>query len=257
MVKFDPELIKKPDELTDEIVAKKTEQFKANPKAEVWKEEYIKKALKKMSHNKCCYCECKLGEESKYMTVDHYHPKCKFPEKVVEWKNLLPSCSRCNSKKGSHDTEAEPIINPRDDDPRKHLMLSAFIYEDHSKKGYTTIELLSLNDMNACLPRCDIFRTTTDSLRIHYNNAQNLVENNNSTIAPLPLRNGVKKLLEEAQPTSEYSAIVATTILEHPKWASLVAHMEKLGLWDDEMKDLHKGAINIALPWVPAEPPAL
>ena len=37
-----------------------------------------------MSHGKCSYCECKLGIESKDVTIDHFLPKSENPDEVVE-----------------------------------------------------------------------------------------------------------------------------------------------------------------------------
>ena len=41
-----------------------------------------------------------------------------YPDEVVDWDNLLPSCKRCNTTKGTHDVVTEPIINPFDIDPK-------------------------------------------------------------------------------------------------------------------------------------------
>lgn len=79
-----------PSELTEDVVHSKTAAFKADPKKVVWRDKYIVEALMNMSHNKCAYCECKLGEESKYMEVEHFHDKKDFPDEVVLWNNLLP-----------------------------------------------------------------------------------------------------------------------------------------------------------------------
>ena len=93
-----------PSELNDETVSTLTTLYKSTGE-NVWNKPYIKKELLKMSHNKCCYCELKLGEEGKYMQVEHYHCKSLYPDEVVLWENLLPSCNRCNTNKSSHDTK--------------------------------------------------------------------------------------------------------------------------------------------------------
>ncbi len=49
-----------PSELNDETVSTLTTLYKSTGE-NVWNKPYIKKELLKMSHNKCCYCELKLG----------------------------------------------------------------------------------------------------------------------------------------------------------------------------------------------------
>lgn len=78
----------------------------------VWNKAYIKNALLEMSDNKCCYCECKIGKGEREMHVEHFKPKSIYPDLVVEWNNLLPSCPHCNKQKSSHDTgnDSEQVI---------------------------------------------------------------------------------------------------------------------------------------------------
>lgn len=108
----------KPQKLADNE-AELTERFKKNNKDAVWNRSYIRSALLEMSNAKCCYCECKVGAGEREMHVDHFKPKSIYPDLVVKWENLLPSCPHCNKEKSSHDTGAEPIVNPSEDDPRE------------------------------------------------------------------------------------------------------------------------------------------
>jgi uncharacterized protein (TIGR02646 family) len=119
-----------PAELSQEEVNRLTDEFKRNPDKPVWKKDFITKVLLEMSHGKCCYCECKIDEESKYMEVEHFHPKNQYKDEVVLWDNLLPSCKKCNIRKKEHDTIKEPIVNPAEDEPKEHL-LNFFYYLHH------------------------------------------------------------------------------------------------------------------------------
>ncbi len=47
------------------------------------------------------YSESYLGEEGKYMEIDHFYPKSLFPQRVVEWGNLMASNKKCNTTKGN------------------------------------------------------------------------------------------------------------------------------------------------------------
>jgi uncharacterized protein (TIGR02646 family) len=110
--------VAKPLQLTNEKVKQLTAEYKQSEKA-VWKKTYITQTLLLMSFDKCCFCETKLNEESKYLEVEHFHPKSLYPDEVVSWTNLLPICKRCNGKKWNHDTKLEPIIHPVKDNPKK------------------------------------------------------------------------------------------------------------------------------------------
>ncbi len=127
-----------PDRLTPETVKELTEEFKSDSNKTVWNKDYIKKALLEMSHNKCCYCECKIDEESKYLEVEHFHPKSIYKDEVVVWDNLLPSCKRCNGRKGDRDTLKEPVINPAADEPKDHLWLKNYTFKNKTSIGKNT-----------------------------------------------------------------------------------------------------------------------
>lgn len=139
----------KPQKLADNE-AELTERFKKNNKDAVWNRSYIRSALLEMSNAKCCYCECKVGAGEREMHVDHFKPKSIYPDLVVKWENLLPSCPHCNKEKSSHDTGAEPIVNPSEDDPREFFYLKDYRYycfdNADSSIARRTLGVLSLND---------------------------------------------------------------------------------------------------------------
>lgn len=137
--------VEKPAQLTDDVVKQLTEEFRQTGN-DVWKKKYITEALLKMSFDKCCFCETKLQEESKYMEVEHFYPKSKYPERVVLWQNLLPICKRCNISKSDHDTEQEPIIHPVRDNPKHHLELKNYRFYGLTELGKCTIDVVFLND---------------------------------------------------------------------------------------------------------------
>ena len=243
--------MEKPPELTDEVIKEKTEKFMKNRKTDVWKEPYIMERLLEMSHGKCCYCECKLGKESNWEQIEHYYPKCLYPEEVVSWKNLLPACPRCNTKKNRHDTKKEPIVNPRYDDPSQHFIFYQFFYisQKNSKKGELTCEVLDLNESMVLDVRTKIGNKAIESLHNLYIKARDICgTKTNSSLDKLKLRNGVISLLKEAQPESEYSAMVANSILGHPNCSQLIDYMEHLELWDTEMSTLYETAKMNSLP---------
>jgi uncharacterized protein (TIGR02646 family) len=242
-----------PAELTAEVIYDLTEIFK-NTGDSVWTKKYIKVSLLEMSNNKCCYCECKVDEESKYLEIDHFKPKEQFPELVVIWDNLLPACKHCNGHKNDHNTEAEPIINPTIANPKDYLYFSQG-YRLHARQlnqlGKCSIEVLDLNNRERLVnKRFEIGEEIQNKL---YN-----LEDDVDTFPNLPLglqktkmRNKVirtiRNLLLEAQPASEYSACAATVIISdlyyHKAKNVLINH----NLWTEEMQALEDIAVQSAL----------
>ncbi|AJS58142.1 hypothetical protein [Paenibacillus sp. IHBB 10380] len=236
-----------PPELTDDKKRELTQKF-ITEKHSVWAITYIKDALFKMSNGKCCFCECKLGEEGKYMHVEHFHHKDSYPTEVVEWKNLLPCCVRCNSNKGTHDTVIEPIINVTLTDPRDHLIIDNYRFraKNNSQLGRTTIEVIFLNDSDQLVnPRFDIGNKAKESLELILDKAQEYKNGiSTSTRRKNIIINGLKSLLKEAHPDSQFSAIVATVVLKDINYTELKEILNSLNLWDEELQRIEFEVLN-------------
>lgn len=116
-----------------------------------------RRALAKMQHLKCCYCESRLQDE-RWEHVEHFRPKAEVQREqggkqadgywwlAWSWDNLLFACQRCNHAKdtffplleGSTALQAEQqppggerpaLIDPadeRDDDAREHIQFRRF-----------------------------------------------------------------------------------------------------------------------------------
>jgi len=227
-----------PPELTPEIIEMKTNAFKANHGLAVWKEPYIMRGLLNMTHSKCCYCECRLDEESKYMEVEHFHHKEAYENEVVLWDNLLPSCKKCNDHKGDHDTVAEPIIDPSKQDPKDHLVFYSFQIRGKTDLGKTTEDILNLNDSkHHVLPRFRICNQLTDKLN-------ELLETASSLTADSPrgtktrFRNRMIRFLEECQPNEPYTAVKATTVVNDKKYSDIIIILQALGMWSEPLVSL-------------------
>lgn len=144
------ERIDKPRELTDDVQKQLTDEFKKDKKKQVWNKSYIRKELLKECHGKCVYCESLIGEGHKEMHIDHFHYKDKYKDEVVSWENLNPSCPHCNKSKSSHDTYAEPIINPFEQNPQDYFCIKHYRYYSKNSEveeiARRTIGVLELND---------------------------------------------------------------------------------------------------------------
>lgn len=230
----------KPRQLTAAVMRALTKVF-IKTKKSVWKEEYITKPLLAMSFDKCCFCETKLQEKSKYMEVEHFHPKSIYKLKVVSWKNLLPICGRCNKKKSDHDTKKEPIIHPVCDNPKQHLRLKDYRLKGITELGKKTVNVVKLNDEGMKLP---LTRFNIGNA-IHFQLDKLLKESNDFVKSPsIENKNDIiehlTKIMLEGTKEYEYSATAATIILNDDNYQEIKQLFELNHLWNDEFSELEK-----------------
>jgi HNH endonuclease len=227
-----------PDELTTEVVEGLTKDFLQDNGKAVWNQTYIRRALLLMSHGKCVYCETRIDEESKYMEVDHFYSKGRYPGQVLQWDNLLPSCKRCNTNKGDHDVVANALIDPTVQRPRDHVFMRNYRLYGQDPVGRSTVDVLYLNQTDRVVRnRFDVgtyVEESLDALRELWD-----ANVNNPRVSGSVARKLVA-LMKEAQPASEYSATAATSIANSPTYAYLRTVLEGAGIWTNEFDDLEK-----------------
>ena len=223
--------------------AELTERFKKNNKDSVWNRSYIRKPLLEMSNEKCCYCECKVGSGEREMHVDHFKPKSIYPDLVVKWENLLPSCPHCNKEKSSHDTGAEPIVNPSEDDPREFFYLKDYRYycfdNADSSIARRTLGVLSLNDSTE-----NVYKRYLIGNELHSKIdeiAELAIENEKilktKTTMRNRIRNGCKNILKQGFPEAVYSAFMATLIFNDENFKTCMEILKRQDIWDDELEE--------------------
>lgn len=240
------ERVDPPEKLTSIEIEKLTKEFKKTDK-NVWGKEYIKEQLLRMSNNKCAYCEAPLDISGSYMEVEHFFPKSKYPDKVVEWENLLPSCKRCNIKKGNIDPNDYNLINPTTANPKEHLSLNKYRIIGLDKIGKNTVRLLNLNDISKLvLNRALIGEVLSEKLESLADDVDELLEGNVLS-KKMKIRNSMISLLEEVQPQNSYSATLATILLSDPYYSNVKQFLIKQTLWDEELIQLESVAITISL----------
>lgn len=232
----------KPQKLADNE-AELTERFKKNNKDAVWNRSYIRSALLEMSNAKCCYCECKVGAGEREMHVDHFKPKSIYPDLVVKWENLLPSCPHCNKEKSSHDTGVEPIVNPSEDDPREFFYLKDYRYycfdNADSSIARRTLGVLSLNDSTE-----NVYKRYLIGNELHSKIdeiAELAIENEKilktKTTMRNRIRNGCKNILKQGFPEAVYSAFMATLIFNDENFKTCMEILKRQDIWDDELEE--------------------
>jgi len=213
----------------------------------VWNFNDLKSALLETSFGKCAYCECDLTKESKYMEVEHFLDKDTYPNEVVNWQNLLPSCKRCNGSKGSHNVVKTPIIDPYTSDPRHHLQFRFYRFRAKTNIGLETIGAVDLNNSDrAVMVRFEIGERLHETLlkareRLEAYKANLSTRTKNLLIAT------IKSVLTECQCFAEYSATTATVLHSDSEYGYIKTEMCNLGLWDSELTDLDSASSLLKL----------
>lgn len=223
-----------------------TQRYKTTGEA-VWKQDYITDALMKMSGGKCAYSELPLNTHSNYMEVEHFRHKDKYPEDVVKWGNLLPSCKKCNTTKGKWDVVAEPIVNPLTDNPADHLSIRSCRYYAKTDKGSNTIKVVALNDRNHfVIRRYETAVTISDLLECKIERFQDIRQPARKNC----IAQEIKSHLEECTKlSSPFSAAIATFLLyEWGNYAVMKQLLVSSRLWDDDFRNIEAALQRIALP---------
>lgn len=221
-----------PAQLDAATVAALTAEYLATEKS-VWNVQYIRDALLALSGSKCAYCETNIAEESKYMEVEHFRCKEVNPLLVVEWTNLLPSCKRCNVRKGSYDVDAEGmILNPFSDNPGEHLYFKNYRVRWRSDLGRRTVDTLYLNDSDRLvtirLKIGDAIETSLEKIR---DELEEYLQGQQTTRKKNRVVRGLEKLLLESRGASEMSALAATILFEDPNYVWIRENLIALDLW--------------------------
>ncbi|CAI8919803.1 Septu protein PtuB [Priestia megaterium] len=237
-----------PEELTDEKRLELTKIYKETKKS-VWKKPYIESALLSSSNNKCAFCECELNIESKYMEVEHFHDKSTYPDDVVNWNNLLPSCKRCNGKKSNFNTKVNAFINPYDMNPKEHLIMDQYRLYPLSLAGKNTIEQLLLNDRNKLQSqRYEIASNLVLMIEDLFEKVRDYkdgIKRTNRT--KINIINRIEGLMEEALPSSSYCATVATVMSNDVHFLTIIDILKEEQLWSAEMDNTFSEIIKCSL----------
>ncbi|HAV5320927.1 TPA: hypothetical protein JI050_11095 [Acinetobacter baumannii] len=231
----------KPEYLTDAQVEALTKKFKANSKEAVWKHKDIKSALLLSSNSKCAFCECELMVSGSYMEIEHFKLKNDYPEEVVSWENLLPSCKRCNTTKGTHDVVAEPIINPFDINPKDHLSQCNNRIYAKTPLGESTTVALNLNDESLTRPRFFVSDYVTNKIEEIY---QDISSKSKLTRHD---RNKLSTLLTSCQADHAFSAFASTALHDSHEYVDVVTMLKTNKLWDERMEELHQCSRKLIL----------
>jgi len=236
-----------PEALTDEVKEELTDLYLRNQDKDVWNSPKIKKSLKQalldMSHNKCAYCECILGIESKDATIDHFLPKSKYKELVVEWGNLFPACLRCNrDKNDNEETLVNPCINKPIDfiavDKGNRFRLKGI---DSGMIGKNTIKAIGLNDIERVMKvRMGEWEDIHEKMEEIYEDLQEIGYQKKYKIR-------FEKVMKKCTVMNSYAAVKATNMLNDEIYSNIKSIFVANEEWIGKLQELEKELEDIAL----------
>lgn len=87
---------------TAKYLAERQTEPKKRPDHRCYGHEQVRMELRRMSSNKCFYCERRLTEREQ--EVDHYVEVAERPQDAFAWENLYLSCEPCNQGKAPNTT---------------------------------------------------------------------------------------------------------------------------------------------------------
>lgn len=231
------ELTPKPVELTEEVQAELTEEFRKYPEKAVWNKNYIKEALLNMTGYKCAYSEVLLQENSCYMEVEHFYPKSLYPEKVLEWGNLLPVCKVCNGKKGNIDPNKVSLINPLTEEPLQHLTFQNYLCKPLDAMGENSILYFDLNNLQFSKPRFTQIERNERELSM----LADEIEEGLTETAQKRFISRLKTVMQSGQASEPYSVCTSLAICSDKNYWKIKKHLEKAELWNCRLQELDNG----------------
>lgn len=88
--------------------------------SDLYRDDEVRKALEKLFHRKCAYCESRLGTVDPE-NVEHFRPHGAVAERsdhpgyfwlAYTWANLYPACTYCNQKRRDRPSWSESVTGP-------------------------------------------------------------------------------------------------------------------------------------------------
>ncbi len=205
-------------------------------KTSVWRKPYIVKELLNMTYSKCAYSETVLQRNSSYMEVDHFYPKEDYPQKLVEWGNLIACCKTCNTTKGTTDPSKVELINPYEDNPLNHISFRGGLCVAIDNKGENSKKKYGLNSQHFVKSReKQVTANKEELMRLSEEWDEGLDTYNQLK----RFRARLKTVLQSAQPQEPYSVCIATALLRDSSYQRIKKGLESKSLWTLSLNDLH------------------
>ena len=182
---IDRSKVNEPDNLKSQLAPAKGEEIKKS----IYGHDDVKKALNKLQHGICCYCESRYNATC-YGDVEHFRPKKGYQQDKADkdlhepgyywlaykWDNLLYACEVCN-RTYKHNyfplkdpskrfdpatcdiTQEEPLlINPFEEQhPENHLKFVGTKISAFTREGDASITYYGLDRKELDEPRLEVY----------------------------------------------------------------------------------------------------
>lgn len=218
------------------------EHFRDHPSTRPWRNEHILSQLFRDAHGKCVYCESSLGSIDG-MQVDHFIPKTEVPLLAATWSNLNCSCGSCNQLK----TVGHAYVNPYDQQPQDHFFYAASRLHAITEEGRATLKRLRLNQRFS--HQHDVVwggvqRLVSEMIE----KLERLATQSDNPELKLDIWTDAMSILESGTPCKEYSAVVASQLVNYGEWAYAASLLRRFAIWDDQLGHLDAAMRQQALP---------
>lgn len=130
-----------------------SEAYQADPTNATAKYRYrhpdVKAAIRAEAHNKCVYCESKVGHNTPG-DVEHKVPSSKDQTLHFDWGNLTLACNECNRRKGDYYDDETPFLDPFVDDVEAMLVHHGPLvgWRPDEVRAEVSVRTLQLNDLS-------------------------------------------------------------------------------------------------------------
>jgi 5-methylcytosine-specific restriction endonuclease McrA len=161
----------------------------------------IKNRLRSETHNKCVYCESKIGHNTPG-DVEHKMPTNGKEHLHFSWENLTLACTECNRRKSDYSNDDVPFVDPYTDNVEQWLVHHGPIvtWQVGNKRAEISVRMLEL----ASTKRLALIQTKLEKIQ----DVMDIIERFHAEADPT-LKALLRKRLEEmSQVPGEYSAMV-------------------------------------------------
>ncbi|MBI3301391.1 MAG: hypothetical protein HYZ72_04840 [Deltaproteobacteria bacterium] len=223
------------------------ERGKHEPDKAIYAHTEVRKALERLFHDKCAYCESKIGVTADW-DVEHFRPKGRVAERedhpgyywlMYVWENLYPSCQLCNQRRKDRPRWDEPTelpaggkgdqfplldettraMGPADDVyAERTLLIDPCFDNPEDYLGYDpTGQMFSLNDNPYGVKTIDVLHLSRRRIRVLRRRTIRIVTHVMKLIANHPgAASDLRVLLEDMQAGESEYAGIARYVAKHP-----------------------------------------
>lgn len=166
----------------------------------------IKSALLNETHNKCVYCESKIGHNCPG-DIEHKIPKSQQMDLIFVWDNMTIACTECNRRKAEYYDPSCMFLNPNTDDVENMVQhVGPLVFSrPGNRRSAVTVRILELNSMYR---RKQLIGRKIERLE----SISNLVERIADECNPILKTFLLEDLMESCSISTEFSSMIKTYV---------------------------------------------